>query len=61
MTLLPLKDAAKAIGVPYNSVLHHYKLGRIPTQHVGRYRLIDPSVLRALLQAHHYHSRSKSL
>lgn len=59
MSLHPLKDAAEAIGVPYNSVLHHYRLGRIPTQQVGRYRLIDPSVLQALLQARHYHPRQK--
>ncbi|GCE26339.1 hypothetical protein KDA_18230 [Dictyobacter alpinus] len=57
MSLLPLKDAAKAIGVPYNSVWHHYKLGRIPTQKVGRYRLIDPAVLQTLLLAYGYQQK----
>ncbi|HLG65560.1 MAG TPA: hypothetical protein VKY19_26785 [Ktedonosporobacter sp.] len=57
--MLTLKDAAKVIGVPYNSVLFHYRLGRIPVQQVGRYQLIDPTVLRAVLAAYGYRKRQK--
>ncbi len=55
--MLTLKDAAKTIGVPYNSVLLHHKKGRIPTQKVGRYQLIDPDVLRSVLTALKYRPR----
>ncbi|GHO69297.1 hypothetical protein KSC_081890 [Ktedonobacter sp. SOSP1-52] len=59
MPLLPLKDAARAIGIPYNSVWHHYKLGRIPTQLAGRYHLIDPDVLQTVLLAYGYRKRQQ--
>ncbi len=38
MALLPLKDAAQVIDVPYRSVYHHVLKGRIPTQQIGRYQ-----------------------
>lgn len=54
-----LKDAAKMIGVPYNSVLFHHKKGRIPVRKVGQYQLIEPEVLRSILTALHYRQRQK--
>jgi predicted site-specific integrase-resolvase len=54
-----LKEAAKMIGVPYNSVLFHHKKGRIPVRKVGHYQLIEPEVLRSVLTALHYRQRQK--
>lgn len=59
MSLLPLKDAAQAIDVPYRSVYHHAQKGRIPTQQIGRYQVIEPAVLAAVLAALGYQRRTE--
>ena len=57
MQLLTLKDAAREINVPYQSVLRHYNAGRIPTYNIGRVKAIDPLVLRSVLTALGYQPR----
>lgn len=57
--LLPLKEAARELGVPYASVLLHHKQNRLPVQRIGRVCAIEPETLRLVLQALGYTPRAK--
>lgn len=57
MVLLTLKEAAKSLGVPYSSVVYYHRAGRLPTYTIGRAEVIDPRVLKAILEALNYRPR----
>lgn len=57
--LMSLKDAAALIGVPYNSVWYYYKAGRLPTFKVAGRVLVDPRVLKGVLDGLGYQPRTK--
>lgn len=56
--LMPLKDAAREIGVPYPSVRNYQKTGKLPTQKIGRIDAIEPLILKAMLHALGYRPRT---
>lgn len=58
--MFTLKDASKAIGVPYNSIWEYRKKGKLPIQKIGRDLLIDPEVLRTTLASLNYKQRRKN-
>jgi molybdenum-dependent DNA-binding transcriptional regulator ModE len=57
--MMSLKEAARAIGVPYHSVWYHYKEGRLPVHKIVGRLLIDPEVLREALAELGYRPRRK--
>lgn len=60
MALVPLRTAAREIGVPYRSVYHHMQKKRIPTQKIGAYHCIEPAVLASVLSALGYQKRGQT-
>lgn len=56
---MSLKEATKAIQVPYNSVWYWYKLGKLPVRKIAGRNLIDPKLLRRTLQTLGYRRKSQ--
>lgn len=55
-----LKEAARALGVNYDSLHHHFRAGRIPVaQRVGNVILVEVPVVKAVLDAIGYTPRRK--
>lgn len=49
--MLSLKEACAVLGIPYNSVLYHYRAGRIPVTRISGRILIAPDTLRQVMDA----------
>jgi hypothetical protein len=55
---MSLKEAARAIQVPYNSVWYWHKLGRLPVRKIAGRNMIEPHTLRWALQTLGYHPKN---
>jgi hypothetical protein len=51
--------AADIAGIPYESAKSYQRKGLLPLQEMGRLKVIDPDVLRAVLVAAGYRPRRK--
>jgi hypothetical protein len=56
---MSLKEAAKAIQVPYNSVWYWHRLGQLPVRRIAGRNMIDPRSLRRVLKNLGYRSKSR--
>ena len=52
--LMPLRDAAKALNVPYPTAFSYLKKGRVPCMTLGRYRLVTVQGLKDALERYGY-------
>lgn len=55
--LLPLKMAAQEAGIPYETAKLYQRKGLLPLQDMGRLKVIEPEILRAVLKAAGYRPR----
>ena len=55
-----LKEAAKMLGVPYQTVWYHFVQGRIPTHDIAGRHLIQARVLRGVLDGIGYRPRTRT-
>lgn len=56
---MSMKEAARAIQVPYNSVWYWYKLGKLPVRKIAGRNMIEPKSLRQALNRLGYSPKSK--
>lgn len=54
-----LRQAAAELGIPYDGLFHHYRMGRIPGQKVGTVVLVEVPVVKAVLESVGYTPRRK--
>lgn len=47
--MLSLKEACATLGIPYTSVLYHYRAGRIPVTRISGRALIASETLRRVM------------
>jgi molybdenum-dependent DNA-binding transcriptional regulator ModE len=56
-----LREAARAIQVPYNSVWYYYKLGKLPVRKIAGRNMIEPQLLRRTLQTLGYRPKRRDV
>jgi molybdenum-dependent DNA-binding transcriptional regulator ModE len=56
---LSLREAARAIQVPYNSVWYWHRLGKLPVRKIAGRNLIEPQSLRRALTNLGYRPKSR--
>jgi hypothetical protein len=50
-THVSLAEAARTLGVNYDALIHHVRAGRIPHRRIGRMSVVEPKVVRAILDS----------
>jgi hypothetical protein len=56
---LSLREAARAIQTPYNSVWYWHKLGKLPVRKIAGRNMIEPQSLRQALNRLGYSPKSR--
>jgi excisionase family DNA binding protein len=58
-TLVSLAEAARLLGVNYDALIHHVRVGHIPHHRMGRVIVVEPSVVKAILDGIGYRPRQR--